>query len=142
MACRGTCTVRIFETQGMKAQHWPPHIDEKVARRVVQGGVDEETQPFKESGCEADTCVCSPMADYMPDKATGKRKKQPDWSEWRDLEIIENIGTDDDVQLVVGTVQIHSAIVPGLCEKERHIHLHWGTKTKTASSADTPKKKR
>ena len=136
MACRGTCTVRIFEARAVKAGHWPAHIDEKTALRVVQGGVDEETAPFKESGCEAGECKCVPMADYMPD-AAGKRKKQPDWDSWEEMEIIENIGSGTDIELVVGTVQLRSAIIPGLCRKGRHVHIHWN-KPPSGSKAGAP----
>ena len=123
MACKGTCTVRIFEAQKLTPQSWPPYIDETVARRVLNGVVEKETQEEKETGCDTGDCRCVPLADYLPDE-TGARKKAPEWTAWRLRNVIDNIGSDGTFDLVVGTVETRSAIVPGLCEKDQYVHLH------------------
>jgi hypothetical protein len=125
MACKGTCTVRIFDTQNLKPEKWPDYIDEATARRVLNGVVKEETQEEKETGCESDACLCVPLADYLPDEK-GVRKKTPEWTAWRLRNVIDNIATDPkDVECVFGTVETRSAIVPGLCEKNHYVHLHF-----------------
>jgi hypothetical protein len=122
VACKGTCTVRIFDSRNLKAQRWPDPMNEEIARRYLQGVVDKKTQERKESGCESEGCECVPLADYLPD-AAGKRKKAPDWSAWRLRNVIDKVGSDDHPEYVFGTVETRSAIVPGLCEENAYAEL-------------------
>jgi hypothetical protein len=123
MACKGTCTVRIFDARNLEAHSWPDPMDKTIAGRYLQGVVDKKTAERKESGCESDGCLCVPLADYLPDPKTGKRKKEPDWSAWRKRTVVDRVGPDDKPEYVIGSVETHSAIVPGLCEENAYANL-------------------
>ncbi len=122
-ACPGTCTVRIFETRGLKLERAPSGMDEETALRFLEGTVKAMTGEQKESGCEHPGCECTPLADYLPDPNTGRRKKEPEWTDWRLRNVITEVGDPPRIEFVFGTVESRSAIVPGLCEEGAFMEL-------------------
>src|SRR4051794_40885578 len=101
MSCTGTCTVRIFDIRNLKAEKWPDPLDEAGALRYLQSVVNKFTSELKESGCPA--CGCTPLADYLPDPATGARKKEGDWTAWRLRNVIDKVGDGDHEEFIFGT---------------------------------------
>ena len=127
--CRGTCTVRIFETRNLRVATTSSGVDEVVARRFLQAAVEKLTAWQKESGCESDTCECVPLADYMPD-AKGRRRKEPEWTVFRVRDVFTEAGPDSDPELIIGDVETRSAIVPGLCDRLSLIDVSRRRKTR------------
>jgi len=127
MSCRGTCTVRIHESRNLKADKWPQPLDREAALRYLKTLVEKKTAESKETGCESDGCQCVPLADYMPDETTGKRKKEPEWTVWRKRTVIDTVGSDDRPEHIFGNVETRSAIVPGLCEPNGYVDHHTPT---------------
>src|SRR5262245_36720486 len=91
--CRGTCTVRIFETRNLVVAATESGLDDVVARRFLQAAVEKQTAWQKESGCESDSCECVPLAAYLPD-ARGRRKKEPEWTVFRVRDVFTEAGPE------------------------------------------------
>jgi hypothetical protein len=63
----------------------------------------------------------------MPDPKTGKRKVEPDWSQWTRRRLVSNVGPVGQPAFVMGSIEAHSAIVPGLCEKRAWVNIALAT---------------
>jgi hypothetical protein len=121
MGCTGTCTVRIYQTRALTLEKFPSFIDEAVARRFLEGVVQQSTRERPEAPCKGG-CDCVPLAVYLPDE-DNERKIEPAWSAWRLRNVIARVGDDEREGLIFGTVESCSAIVPGLCEDPQYDDL-------------------